>query len=110
MKLKHKNFDSDVELNSTKAAFLLKKALPIKGKAHVWQEEIYFEVQVTDDSGPKTENVTKGDVAYWPPGKCFCVFFGNTQPVSAVTVIGKVKSNLEGFRGIRDGATVELIA
>lgn len=108
MKIKAKGFDSEVELNSTKAAFLLKKALPLKEKAHVWQEEIYFEVPVTDDSGPKTERVTKGDVAYWAPGKCFCVFFGNTQPVSAVTIIGKVKNNIEGFRGLRDGAVIDL--
>lgn len=110
MKIKTKGFDSEVELNNTKAAFLLKKALPLKGKAHVWQDEIYFEVPVTDDSSLKTEKVSSGDVAYWPPGKCFCVFFGNTQPVSAVTIIGKVKSNLEGFRGIRDGAAIELEA
>jgi len=75
MILKHKNFNADIELNNTKAAFLLKKSLPLKGKAHVWQEEIYFEVPVTDDSEPKTERVSSGDVAYWPPGRCFCVFF-----------------------------------
>jgi len=109
--LKHENFEAEIELNDTKTAKAIKKALPIKAGAEKWQEEIYFEIPVgpqTEDRRLMTAKVKPGDVAYWPPGKCFCVFFGETRPVSAVTVIGTVKDGLGKFRSVKNGDEISL--
>ncbi len=108
MRIIHGSSVSEVELNSTKTASLIKKALPLKAGAQVWKEEIYFEIPVDTPQENGTPRVSPGDVAYWPPGKCLCIFFGKTQPVSAVTVVGKVAKNLEMFRQMKDGDTLSL--
>ena len=64
------------------------------------------------------EVVGTGDLGYWPPGKAFCIFFGPTpisrgdeiRPASAVTVLGRVLSDLRPLRDIRSGAEVVLEA
>ena len=108
MRLRHKNFVSEIELNKSKTAAQIEKALPISGNTEVWQEEIYFEIPVVADLENGRERVESGDVTYWPNGRCFCVFFGKSQPISAVTVIGKVKNNLDKFKEIRQGDRISL--
>ena len=55
------------------------------------------------------------DVAYWPPGKAICLFFGPTpigkkdeiRPYSPVNVIGKIKDEDKRFlKDICDGMMV----
>jgi hypothetical protein len=82
-------------------AFL--KAMPFESNANTWGEEIYFDtpVQMTSENGKKKVEV--GDIAYWPPGRSMCLFFGRTpastgsEPVAAspVNVIGKITKNIE---------------
>ena len=103
MRIKHEDFVSEIELNASKTAALIKKALPLKASAQVWKEEVYFEIPVSTGQEKGVEKVGRGDVAYWPPGKCLCVFFGKTQPISAVTVVGRVFKNLERFKEVKDG-------
>jgi len=108
MIFKHDKFECDIELNDTKTAAAIKKALPIKGSAEVWKEEVYFTIPLDLGQEKGVSKVEQGDVAYWPPGKCFCIFYGKTQPVSAVTVVGKSKCNPEKFRSVREGDEVVL--
>ncbi len=103
MILIHKSFSAEIELNESETAKAIERALPIEASAQVWQEEIYFEIPVAREQERGVETVKTGDVAYWPPGKAFCVFFGRTQPISAVTIIGRVKTNLEKFRKVQSG-------
>jgi len=103
VKIKHKDFVSEVELNDSETAKKISEALHIEGGAQVWQEEIYFEIPVACKLENGVERVETGDITYWPPGKCFCIFFGKTQPVSAVTVIGKIKTNLDKFKNVFGG-------
>jgi hypothetical protein len=49
-----------------------------------------------------------GDLGFWPPGKAFCIFFGQTpasqpgeiRPASAVNVIGKVVGDATRFKNV----------
>ena len=52
--------------------------LQIEGKANVWGEEIYFSNPVTIDLESAKPLVDVGDIAYWPPGRAICLFFGPT--------------------------------
>jgi len=57
-----------------------------------------------------------GDIAYWPPGNAFCIFFGPTpastgseiRPASAVNVVGKVKGDTKVFKAVGSGEQVVL--
>jgi len=57
-----------------------------------------------------------GEIAFWPPGKAFCVFFGPT-PASADDTptmaspgvpLGKIKANATALRGLGSSARVKI--
>ena len=86
------------ELNDEKIAKEIYEALPIEAQASFWGEEIYFGVPVRIIQENLTEKVSIGDLAYWPEGNSFCIFYGKTpasvngepKPISPITIIGKI--------------------
>jgi hypothetical protein len=90
------------------------KALPLKGVANTWGEEIYFEVPVTLPEENSSREVEKGYVAYWPPGKAICIFFGPTPmskegkiiAYSPVNVFAKIEGDLKDFKKVKDGEEI----
>jgi hypothetical protein len=89
-------------------------ALPIKGNANRWGDEIYFSISVSlKEERAKTE-VEIGNIAYWPPGKALCIFFGPTpvsqhgepRAYSPVNVFAKVATDPTVFKKVRDGEQV----
>ncbi len=105
-----------IELNDSATADALYLALPIEEYINVWGEEIYFEVPVDMrlEDGRKVLEV--GEVAYWPQGKAFCVFFGRTpvskgpkpEAYSPVSPLGKVVGEVEALKGLGDRTRVRL--
>lgn len=103
------------ELKDTNSANEIYNSLPIEGNVNVWGDEIYFMIPVCAELEPDAREVVEvGDLAYWPSGPAFCVFWGPT-PVSEgdepraynpVNVFGKVISGLEELKGIRDGSSI----
>jgi len=83
-------------------------AMPFTSKSFLWKEEIYFETPVSLGPEKPQPTVQTGDIAYWPPGKAFCIFFGKSQPYSPVNVIGKITSDLEALRKVRQGEWVKV--
>jgi len=99
----------------TKEAFL--KAIPFTSEAMRWGDEIYFSTPVRVGLEVSQEVVEKGDVAYWPPGRALCLFFGKTpastspneiRPASPVNVFGKIEGDLEILKRVKDGEKVEV--
>jgi hypothetical protein len=92
------------------------EALPIEARANTWGDEIYFGVPVDADPENPREVVELGDLAYWPPGNAFCIFFGRTpasrgdeiRPASAVNVFGKVEGDPKVFKKVRSGARIRI--
>lgn len=92
------------------------KALPIKGNANLWGDEIYFSTSVSLKEENAREEVEVGAIAYWPPGKAVCIFFGQTpvsqhgepRAASPVNVFAKVLGNPTIFRKVRNGEQVVL--
>lgn len=79
------------------------QALPLEAELEVWKEEVYFEIPVkveAEDPAPKT---MAGDVAYWPEGPGFCIFFGKSQPISPVNTFARITGGTEKFRDVRTG-------
>ena len=105
-------------LNDTPTADALWDALPISASTSVWGDEIYFGVPVQDDERDAVPVVEMGDVAFWPPGRSVCLFFGPTpisaggeiRPASPVNVIGKIEGDdfAAPLRSVRPGAEVSV--
>jgi hypothetical protein len=111
------NLNAEAELNETPSAEAVWNALPIEARANTWGDEIYFEIPVEMGSEPgASPNVEVGDLAYWPPGNAFCVFFGPTpasragmpRAASAVNHLGRVIGEATDFRSVRDGDSIRL--
>lgn len=87
------------------------RALPFGGKAKRWGKEIYFEIPVEVGEENARREVEVGEVAYWPEGRCLCLFFGPTpsstgeKPVaySPVNVVGRIRGDPGRLEGIRSG-------
>jgi len=104
-------------LKDTPTADALWQALPIKGRASTWGQEIYFSIPVHADLEPGAGEVVElGDIAYWPPGSAFCIFFGATpvsgpgeiRAASPVNVMGKIEGDAKAFKAVANGATVTI--
>jgi hypothetical protein len=91
-------------------------ALPIKGKANRWGDEIYFSTPINLREENSKEEVAVGSLAYWPPGKAVCIFFGETpvsqrgepRAYSPVNVFAKIIGDHAVFKKVRDGDQVTL--
>lgn len=107
----------EAELNDGPTATAVWEALPIEGRANRWGDEIYFEIPVSagEDPGARAEMVV-GELAYWPVGNAFCIFFGPTpvsrgsepRAYSPVNVLGRVDGDATRFRAVAQGAPVRL--
>jgi len=103
-------------LDDSRTADAIWKALPIEAKASTWGDEIYFDIGIAVAAESPKEVVALGDVAYWPPGSAFCLFFGRTpastgdepRAASGVNVFGRVTGDPTVFKKVRAGTRVKL--
>ncbi len=66
------------------------RKLPLEGRAAVWKEEVYFEIPLKMGEEKAKPTVESGTIAFWPMGSALCVFYGNSQPYSPVSILGKI--------------------
>jgi hypothetical protein len=104
------------ELNDTRAATAIWTALPLEARGQTWGDEIYFGIGIQAEAEASKAVVALGDLAYWPPGSAFCIFFGPTpmsqgneiRPASPVTVVGRVAGDPSVFKKVAAGTMVRL--
>jgi len=105
------------ELNDSPTARAIVDALPITATANLWGDEIYFEIPVRVAQSPDARaDVEVGDLAYWPVGHAFCIFFGPTpvssgdkpRAASPVNVVGQVLDGTEQFRDVEYGTEISI--
>jgi hypothetical protein len=105
---------AEATLNDSKTARLVFDALPITGKANLWGEEIYFDVNVEAEEENGKETVALGDIGLWLAGPALCIFLGKTpisrgneiKPASTVNVIGKIKDVSALYRKVKAGEKI----
>jgi len=120
MRIKSGSVEVTAELNDSKTAEAIWKALPLKSRANRWGDEIYFSIPVSLGADNATENVKVSDLGYWPAGNGFCIFFGPTpisegkepRPASPCNLFGKVVGDATVLRRVASGSeiTVEKLA
>ena len=111
------NLSIEAEMFETPTAQKIIEALPLEGSVNVWGDEIYFNIELHLELEPDArEDVAVGDLAYWPAGPAFCIFFGPTpvstgdQPraYSPVNIFGRVSGDTGQFRTVSDGAGIKI--
>ena len=105
------------ELNDSIISGKIFEKLPIKASVNTWGDEIYFPIPVRAQNENGVSTVQLGDLAYWPPSNCFCIFFGKTpmstgneiRPASEVTVLGKLSGKPQEWKTVDDGEEITII-
>jgi hypothetical protein len=107
----------EAEMLDTPTASKILETLPLESSANVWGDEIYFDIPLSLAPEPDARaDVEVGDLAYWPAGPAFCIFFGPTpvstgdQPraYSPVNVFGRVLGDARRFKGVSNGAEIKI--
>ena len=114
IKIKSEKVEAGAELNDSRVANLIWDSLPIKASVNTWGDEIYFTIPVKTGSDNPVEVVREGDIAYWPQGTAFCIFFGPTpvstpteiRPASAVEIVGRIEGDPREFSEVVSGETI----
>jgi hypothetical protein len=94
-------------LNDSETADRIWEVLPISAEARTWGDEVYFPIPVDAAAQDAHEDVPSGTLAYWPPGKCFCIFFGQ-RPASPVNVVGELDGDAQQWSAVREGAAIRI--
>ncbi len=95
------------DLDDSETAKKVLEALPIESRARTWGEEVYFDTEVSLPEENPQAHVPPGTVAYWPPGKALCLFFGQA-PASPVNVIGRMLGNPRDLAAVKPGDRVRV--
>jgi hypothetical protein len=110
-----KGLTLEAELSDAPAARAVADALPLSARMSRWGDEYYGSVDLDiPDDGSGRDLMTVGEIAWWPPGKALCVFFGRTpastderpRAASAVLPVGRVTAGLDGLTGL--GASIRV--
>ena len=100
----------DGVLNTTVTAQKIYESLPITGQGNTWGGEIYFASQLTSLPEDNARDVLEaGEIAYWPPLKAICLFYGPTpasrggeiRAAGPVNIVGKITGDLSPLKQIK---------
>lgn len=109
------NVQVEAELNDGPTAKSIIETLPIEASAQRWGGEIYFSIDIEATLEENSRDVLDaGELAFWPPGKAFCIFFGPTpasqsdeiRAASEVNIVGKMKSDRSALWDVPNGARI----
>lgn len=104
-------------LNDSDTARAVSALLPFTGSANVWGDEIYFSIPVhVEQSEDAKQEVEIGDLAFWPVGDAFCIFFGPTpvstgeipKAYSPVNVFGKIHGDSTILKKVSNGDEIKV--
>jgi len=106
--------EAEMTGENPKTAEAVWDALPIEGVAERWGDEVYFSTPIELGEENARERVEVGEVAYWPPGRAICIFFGPTpvsgggeiRAASPVNVFARILGDATIFRKVRMGERI----
>jgi uncharacterized protein len=106
------NGELNAELADTPTTAALKAALPVKGSASTWGEEVYFSVPLSVDlEADARQVVDPGTVCFWVDGGALALPYGPTpisqgnecRLASACNILGAVDGDPQRLGSIKGG-------
>lgn len=103
--------------DATATVKALTASSPFEARANRWGDEVYFETPVSCAlEADARDEMTVGEVAYWPEGRALAIFFGRTpvsrgdepRAYSPCNIVGVVEGDVEALRSVGDGAEVHV--
>lgn len=110
-------FEAELTGENPATARAVVSKLPIEGRANTWGDEIYFTIPVEAATESPKQTVEVGDVAYWPPGRALCLFFGPTpasrggeiRPASPVNVFARITGDAKLLKLVPQGERMRVM-
>jgi len=105
----------DGKLSDNETADEIWGAIPIETSVQKWGDEFYFDIGLAlDQAADARTEMRVGELAYWPPGNAFCIFFGSTpasqadepRAASEVNPFGMIEDDVEGLKSIPPGTRI----
>jgi len=115
-KLTTESAEFHIDFNDSVTAREIVARLPVESVVSTWGDEIYFNLGFKASAENAGMDVKVLDVAYWPQGKCLCIFFGPTPasstqepvPASPVVVVGRTLATPKDLRAVQLGERLKL--
>ena len=110
-------FLTTATLNNSSGSEKLYDSLPLEWSCQCWGDELFFSTSINmEEDDQSLEVVNIGDIAFWPPGSAFCIFWGPTpmsqgkeiRPASKVNLLGSIDSQLSKIKNISAGTKILL--
>ena len=80
------------------------KRLPINGRIITGQGFIQIIINLKRGIEKSVIQVEAGTIAFWPQSSSICFYTMNTKTYSPVNKIGKVLTNIEIFKNLKNGS------
>ncbi len=103
------------ELSDSAAAQAVLSSLPLDAAMSRWGDEYYGNIGIEIPQDATARVVMEvGEIAYWPPGRALCIFFGRTpastdsrpRAASPVLPVGRVVAGLDWLSHL--GSSVQM--
>jgi uncharacterized protein len=111
------NDELTAELADTPTTAALQAALPVKGSANTWGEEVYFSVPLSVELEDDAEQVVEpGTVCFWVDGGALALPYGRTpisqgdecRLASACNILGTIDGDPQRLGSIKSGDEVRV--
>jgi uncharacterized protein len=111
------NDELTAELADTPSTAALLAALPVKGSANTWGEEVYFSVPLSVELEDDAEHVVEpGTVCFWVDGGALALPYGPTpisqggecRLASACNILGTIDGDPQRLGSIESGAEIRV--
>tara|TARA_Y100000996_G_scaffold414400_1_gene405166 strand:- start:14170 stop:14550 length:381 start_codon:yes stop_codon:yes gene_type:complete len=91
--------------------------LPITSLGNRWGDEIYFPINISEQLEDGASDLfNSGDLAFWPPGNAFCIFWGPTpaskkdeiRAASPANLVGKITDTPLALSSVASGTEITI--
>ncbi|MEM1562542.1 MAG: cyclophilin-like family protein [Candidatus Bathyarchaeia archaeon] len=97
-----------VRILSPRTVDAIVRLLPLEGRAAIWQSKVYFGIPLRMGVEKPRNFMRRGDIAYWPLGRAFCIFFGDMRPHGPVNLIGQITDGIDIISKVRSGTRIRV--
>lgn len=103
--------------DATETVKSLLASSPFSASAVRWGDEVYFETPASCPlESDARDEMSVGDVAYWPDGRALAIFFGRTpasigdepRAYSPCNIVGRIEVGTDGLGSTRTGEKVDV--